>query len=381
MPSTLVYALYLGKLTDFDQVYDPDNPLLHEQQSLLTGYDTHPGGPQYDTSGKPMWQKKINLQITYDTATDKIYTDDVAGKTASFVSSATSWNNTAFTFSNTAIDTMMKAKSVVTFTDGTTGTIDVKVIQTAGNDTFIVADDYLPDITSKPIQYLRIESVYPNTINTMTRHEYNDRDFPVCFNKGTLIETNHGPMKVEDLKNGSLIKTTSGKYHPIFWISHTAFPKEKLEKNESLRGVFIPKNTFRPNYPSEDLVVSRHHRILIDPVDIGLSGSSFYCAAKFLLDLPGVEEFIDDVCYYHVLLDGHYTVYANDLPCESLYPGPMTMRAVSEELQEPLNNMVTWLRFNGADFTLKFDEPKGSHIKSIIRNYSQDQDFDCSVNQ
>ncbi|MBT8458838.1 MAG: Hint domain-containing protein, partial [Boseongicola sp.] len=92
----------------------------------------------------------------------------------------------------------------------------------------------------------------------------------VCYVAGTKIETTAGTKPVEELKVGDLISTESGASKPILYIASQSLPKSSIRAFPKLRPVLIPKNTLEALQPSQDLLVSPQHRILIRDPEIQL---------------------------------------------------------------------------------------------------------------
>lgn len=82
--------------------------------------------------------------------------------------------------------------------------------------------------------------------------------------------------------------------------------------------------------PSTDLLLSPQHRVLVSPGKRQLlSGATeALLPAKKLTSLPGVfvDEGVRAVTYFHILLEAHEVIYANDAPTESLYLGTSALR-------------------------------------------------------
>ena len=139
-----------------------------------------------------------------------------------------------------------------------------------------------------------------------------------CYCKGTLILTNQGYIKIEDIKKNDLVIregliTPSGTLErnfmvvPVIWISSF---KVKILNSES-RPICITKNAFGEHYPCEDLYISPAHKIFIHD--------------KLLLEandiINGTTIYQDNECesveYYHLECEEHSAIYANGCLSES----------------------------------------------------------------
>jgi hypothetical protein len=165
--------------------------------------------------------------------------------------------------------------------------------------------------------------------------------YVVCFEAGTLIETIDGPRAIETLEDGNMIETRDGGIQPLRWSGCTT-----VVATGDLAPVVITAGTFGS---TTDLVVSPQHAVLIT----GWRAELFYredevlVRAVDLLDHDGVYRRPGGVVnYWHILFDAHQVVTASDLWSERLYPGEMTMDAISPksrcEINELLEDITTY---------------------------------------
>lgn len=151
-------------------------------------------------------------------------------------------------------------------------------------------------------------------------NQINITDQPVpCYSKGTLILTNQGYIKVEDIKKGDIVvregsissngileKNIDVKEAPIIWISKFT----SIILNSNSRPICITKNAFGEECPFVDLYVSPGHRLLIND--------------KLVLSshlINGETIYQDSECksveYYHLECDIHSAIYANGVLAET----------------------------------------------------------------
>jgi hypothetical protein len=165
--------------------------------------------------------------------------------------------------------------------------------------------------------------------------------YVVCFEAGTLIETIDGPRAIETLEDGNMIETRDGGIQPLRWSGCTT-----VVATGDLAPVVITAGTFGS---TTDLVVSPQHAVLIT----GWRAELFYgedevlVRAVDLLDHDGVYRHPGGVVnYWHILFDAHQVVTASGLWSERLYPGEMTMDAISPksrcEINELLEDITTY---------------------------------------
>ena len=160
-----------------------------------------------------------------------------------------------------------------------------------------------------------------------------------CFTEGTRIRTPGGDQKIEHLRAGSCVSVCAqGKpelppsaeilrvfQRHIDAATLTAFPK--------LRPVRILAGALNGTLPKQDLLVSRQHRMLVSSqVAKRMFGvPDVLIPAIKLTAMPGifVDQSIEEVTYFHLLLERHEVVFAEDTPTESLYPGPGALDAIA----------------------------------------------------
>jgi hypothetical protein len=131
-----------------------------------------------------------------------------------------------------------------------------------------------------------------------------------CFCVGTLIETDHGQVPVEELRIGDRVVTLSGALRPVRWIGYRSFDLTRHPAPERVQPIRIAANAFADAVPSRTLRLSPDHAVLLDGLLI---------PAKLLRNDASIvrETACKSVTYYHVELDGHDVLLAEGLPAES----------------------------------------------------------------
>lgn len=139
-----------------------------------------------------------------------------------------------------------------------------------------------------------------------------------CYSKGTLILTNQGYIKVEDIKEGDIVvregiikmnsleKNTDTKEAPIIWIRK--FKPKILNSNS--RPIRITKNAFGEECPFVDLYVSPNHSLFINDKMVTthnlINGETIY-----------QDNECESVEYYHLECHRHSAIYANGVLAET----------------------------------------------------------------
>lgn len=161
-----------------------------------------------------------------------------------------------------------------------------------------------------------------------------------CFSRGTMIAAEHGVVAIETIKVGDLVMTRDNGLQSIKWIGSAWIGGTREGIPENLRPIRIAAGALGPNLPSDDLLVSPQHRILIrSKIARRMFGADeILVAAKQLLQLDGVNIANDlrAVEYFHFLLDRHEIVISNGTEAESLYTGPEALRSVGPQAEEEI---------------------------------------------
>lgn len=145
---------------------------------------------------------------------------------------------------------------------------------------------------------------------------------PICFAKGTRLRGAAGDVPVEHLKVGDLVMTLDHGLKPVRWIGRKSTPGT---------GIFAPVEISAGALGNtRTLTVSQQHRVLLRgaAAEILFGVPEVLAAAKHLVNgttirlAPRAE-----IEYFHILLDDHEVLYAEDALCESFHPGSYALEA------------------------------------------------------
>lgn len=177
----------------------------------------------------------------------------------------------------------------------------------------------------------------PDGGNTIISAPPNPANDNVCFGIGTLIATPGGPRPVETLRPGDLVLTDGDRALPILWAGVTHFAADRLWREPRLWPVTLRAGALAPGVPSRDLRLSRQHRLRLGGAIAARMGGDPYVLvpAQALIGLPGITLSRPEgrMSYFHLLLECHAVVLAEDTPAESLLPGPQAMAALAPDNQ------------------------------------------------
>jgi hypothetical protein len=132
---------------------------------------------------------------------------------------------------------------------------------------------------------------------------------PICFFAGTLIATAEGQRPVETLQPGDLVRTTDGDLRPVRWIGRNAVSCRFADPLQVLP-IRIGAGALAEGVPSRDLLVSPSP-VLID--DLLVQANALVNGTTIVREHAVPMEFT----YYHVELDTHSLLLAENVPAES----------------------------------------------------------------
>ena len=134
-----------------------------------------------------------------------------------------------------------------------------------------------------------------------------------CFLRGTTLSTPTGEVNIEELSIGDLITTVNGEAMPLRWIGRRTYKPTRYSARENVMPIRVRRHALDGKIPRCDLYLSPGHALLVDGVLIRVmdlvNGASI---------APALPEGIDDIEYFHILLDSHQVILAHGAPTETL---------------------------------------------------------------
>lgn len=147
--------------------------------------------------------------------------------------------------------------------------------------------------------------------------------FP-CFAAGTLIETDGGPVPIDVIRPGDLVRTLDNGLQTVRWIGHRTVPG---------RGAMAPVRIKAGTLGNwRELVVSPQHRMLIEDwrAEMYFGQPQVLVAAAHLINEETIRQVPKRrVTYVHLAFDQHEVIFAEGIPSESLYLGEMAKDTLS----------------------------------------------------
>ncbi len=157
----------------------------------------------------------------------------------------------------------------------------------------------------------------------------------ICFSKGTRIRCDRVDRPVENLVPGDLVQTKDDGLQEVLWIGQRRMSGARLFAIPQLRPVRLRANAIDSDIPDADLLVSPHHRILLEGAQAQalFNQSEVLVSAIDLIDDQNVfvDHSVKEVWYYHLLLQNHSILWANGVQTESYHPANTTLKTVDPD--------------------------------------------------
>ena len=133
---------------------------------------------------------------------------------------------------------------------------------------------------------------------------------PICFMAGVLIRTPTGEVAVETLEPGDPVLTADGRVQPVRWVGRQTISTRFADPLRVLP-IRIKAGALGDASPSRDLLVSPDHAILVE--DALIHAGALVNGVSIVRE-TGVPTVFT---YYHVELDDHALILAENTPAET----------------------------------------------------------------
>ncbi|KAA5595959.1 Hint domain-containing protein [Blastochloris sulfoviridis] len=140
--------------------------------------------------------------------------------------------------------------------------------------------------------------------------QFDDGTVTICFMPGTMVRTPSGEVAVETLQAGDHVLTSEGAAQPVRWIGRQTVSTRFGDPLRVLP-IRIKAGALGEGVPSRDLLISPDHAILVDGALIHAGALVNGTSIVRERDVPEV------FTYYHVELDDHSLVLAENTPAET----------------------------------------------------------------
>lgn len=220
--------------------------------------------------------------------------------------------------------------------------------------------------------------VHTIAIDTASAHDDTHVSVVVCFARGSRILTPKGERPVETLCEGDLVVCGDGLQRPVRWAGSRVLGRGALAVRPELRPVRLKKDALGPDAPARDLLLSPQHRVLLRDwrAEVLFGEPAVFVPVVALVNDSTVrqEPAGSGVEYFHLLLDGHHTVFADGLECETLMPAEMAAGALNGAARDEICAIFPDLAADLASFgPLRHPAAKPSEARALLSGGVQAQ--------
>ncbi|MBL1437935.1 MAG: Hint domain-containing protein [Rhodobacteraceae bacterium] len=155
----------------------------------------------------------------------------------------------------------------------------------------------------------------------------------MCFTAGSLIDTEHGPRRIETLVPGDRLRTLDHGLQTLRWIGRRVVSGPEQIQHPALCPIEIDAGALGPHAPTRQTRVSPQHRMLIagHTPELLFNQPRMLCAAISLVNMPGIRQLSagPTIEYVHILLNTHEIVFVDGQASESFFPNHEGLSALS----------------------------------------------------
>lgn len=164
-----------------------------------------------------------------------------------------------------------------------------------------------------------------HTVDLKSRDQNHDPSGGViCFTPGTMIRTEGGLIRVEDITEGTRVQTKDNGCQNVEWIGARRITGARLYAMPHLCPIRLRAGSLDNDVPDAGLLVSPDHRVMVK----GARAKALFNTDEVLVtarDLVNdtsiyVDRSMREVTYIHMLLPSHQVVFANGVESESFHP-------------------------------------------------------------
>lgn len=162
-----------------------------------------------------------------------------------------------------------------------------------------------------------------------------------ALSHGSLVQTEIGPVAVEDLQPGDLVKVVGGDVAELIWIGTSTFSLTDTGTRMPLYRIM--PDALGQSRPERSLTVGPGARILHTPSSLrGISnGQPLLTPASMLVDGENVIEITPPTPtrLFHICLAHHAVITVDGIEMETFHPGADAARSVSHSLRDKFLSM------------------------------------------
>ncbi len=189
-----------------------------------------------------------------------------------------------------------------------------------------------------------------------------DAYVPYCFVRGTMIDTKHGEIAIEDLAEGDLVRTADNGFQPIRWIGSTT-----VSGRGKSAPILVKKGALRN---MRDLRLSPAHRVLLQSWQVEVlfgTPEMLVSVASLVNDSSIIVQKTDKVEYFHLMFDQHQIIYSEGAATESFHPGEMDLGTMANAARAEIYSLFPELEIKTASYGPSSREVMQAHEAEMFR--------------
>ncbi|OYX41612.1 MAG: hypothetical protein B7Z02_14920 [Rhodobacterales bacterium 32-67-9] len=199
----------------------------------------------------------------------------------------------------------------------------------------------------------------------------------VCFCDRTLIDTDLGPRRVEDLAIGDRIATRTSGYQTILWIGRSYRSVDEMARNPRLRPIRFAQGALGPGLPKRNLCVSRQHRLLVQGriVERMTGVEAVLVPAIHFVELPGVDAIVPQrrIGFFHIVTNRHEVAFAEGVAAETMYLGRGALSVLAPDARAELSRRLSKPLAAFADPVPALPFVQGVKAREIMRRHRKNR--------
>jgi hypothetical protein len=208
---------------------------------------------------------------------------------------------------------LVPASGQITYSVGTVIAYDANYVVWTSNGT-----DYIAADSPTALNPIHASTTYPISDLVTSGGTYTPPP-TICFLEGTRIRTERGEIAVENLVEGDIalvLENGAETTRPVVWIGHREINLITHPDPQEAQPIRFRRDAFAKGVPSRDVLVSGDHAIF---VRTALVPDGVLIPARLLVNGTSIvrETRLGRIRYFHVELDRHSVVFAENLPSES----------------------------------------------------------------
>ncbi|WP_282119210.1 Hint domain-containing protein [Ruegeria atlantica] len=209
----------------------------------------------------------------------------------------------------------------------------------------------IPRTNARPKAQLRryeVSTLMPNGDVSQTRHIAPAlpmfEDAFCAFTRGSLVETENGPLAIEDLLPGDLVLTQDGALQTVLWKGSVTLIPGRVDSRGRTRPLTrIMADTFGMQKPLSGVIAGPAARLLGAPAHLRHlhEGAEILTPVHEFQDGMSVIETLPPtpIELFHICLKRHSVIKVDGLQFESYHPGVNAARQVSRSLRSIYLNL------------------------------------------